>query len=72
MINLFIGKMGKLKKKPLYTGRQKFKAEKKIRASGKKGKLNKELKERFIDFKNRRAAGSINFKNRVISIQILL
>lgn len=57
--------MGKFKKKPLFTGRQKFKAEKKIKALDKKGRLNKDTKERYIDFKNRRAAGSINLTNRV-------
>jgi len=57
--------MGKIKKKPIYTGRQKFKAEKKIRAAGKKGRLNKDTKQRFTDFKNRRNAGGISFNNRV-------
>jgi hypothetical protein len=57
--------MGKTKKKPLYTGRQKFKAEKRIRSLAKKGRINKDTKERFIDFKNRRDAGKIDLTNRV-------
>ncbi|KAI6189712.1 NOC3-like protein [Aphelenchoides bicaudatus] len=57
--------MGKFKKKPLFTGRQKFKAEKRIHALAKKGRINQETKNRFIDFKNRRGAGSIDLANRI-------
>jgi hypothetical protein len=58
--------MGKFKKKPLFTGRQKQKAEKRIRSLARKGRINQTTKNRFIDFKNKRASRGIDLANRVI------
>lgn len=59
--------MGKIKRKPAISGKQKFKAEKRIKTLAKKGRLSKDSKGRFHDYKNKKKSGHINLSNRVIS-----
>jgi hypothetical protein len=63
--------MGKPKKKPQFSGKQKFKAEKRIKSLAKKGRLNKQSKAKFQDYKNRRSAGRIDLSNRVKLLQTI-